>query len=447
MKQFLFLLCLMVPLAEAQTTESSRALAREKFRESFFQKLDFYAPHSNDRAEDLVGTLQYQTLEAIESATLMAAKLPVAPWSDSYWPIYTGEIAHRYADKNYQAVSDWKANERYLLANLGLGPVNEMSPAEKYDLLVGDASFSLTKLMIGEGRGYYERDNQVETWMGLCHGWAPASFMMDRPQHSFTAMAADGRTKILFYPSDVKALATLLWANGRFSTRFVGGRCNSKKPPVDENGRPTDFDCLDNNPATWHLAVVNQIGANKASFVLDTNYDYEVWNQPIFSYRYEYINIATGKKANSLAEATVRLANYKDRFKNTRAPDAVSIVRIVMGIDFTLERDPVADEIDSPANDAYGNALYEYDLELSAEGKIVGGEWITRVHPDFLWAPAPGAVALSYGDLRLNQKNDQSKWGDGEVLPAAWREEARNSSLRKQPLQRIVKRLIEMANH
>ena len=51
-----------------------------------------------------------------------------------------------------------------------------LSPAEKYDLLVGDANYGLTKQMWNAGKGYHDRYGSVESWMGYCHGWAPAAY-------------------------------------------------------------------------------------------------------------------------------------------------------------------------------------------------------------------------------------------------------------------------------
>ena len=52
--------------------------------------------------------------------------------------------------------------------------------------------------MWSEGKQYWERYGSVETWMGICHGWAAASFMMDRPQKKVTLKAYDGKTDLIF---------------------------------------------------------------------------------------------------------------------------------------------------------------------------------------------------------------------------------------------------------
>ena len=31
---------------------------------------------------------------------------------------------------------------------------------------------------------------------------------------------------------------------------------------------------------------------------------------------------------------------------------------------------------------------FDYNLELNAEGEILGGEWISPEHPDFVWTQA-----------------------------------------------------------
>ena len=205
-------LSLNVPFAEADVP--AREDAREAVRERIMSHSSSYfgpsiAPASNDNAENLVDQLFSKNLAEMESAKRMDAELPNAPWSDSYWPIYSGEIANRYADPNYRAGLNWMENRNYLISNLGRGPMEQMSAAEKYDLLVGDNAFTLTRKMISAGAPYADEKGNVETWMGLCHGWAPASIMVPRPSHTIRTKASDGR-EIVFYPSDLKALASLL---------------------------------------------------------------------------------------------------------------------------------------------------------------------------------------------------------------------------------------------
>src|SRR3954451_13614937 len=93
--------------------------------------------------------------------------------------MYTAGMAQRYGDPGFPSSKDWRLNIEYIQRNST--SVDRLSPAEKYDLLVGDRNKTLTRFMISEGLPYYQRTGKVETWMGYCHGWAPASFMMPRP--------------------------------------------------------------------------------------------------------------------------------------------------------------------------------------------------------------------------------------------------------------------------
>ncbi len=402
------------------------------------------APQPNDQASDLVDDFKYANLFEMENANLLTASLTVSPWSGSYWPTYAGQLANRYADPEYRAALIWKNNVEYLEKILGKGKDEELSPAEKYDLLVGDRGFTLTKKMIRTGEPYADAEGVVPTWFGICHGWAAASFMMPRPERGVAAKAADGRD-LYFSPSDLKALGTLLWANGAGETRYIGGRCNDKEPERDHRHRETNPDCFDTNPATWHLAVVNQIGVSRRSFILDASAGYEVWNQPVLGYKYGYINPITGKSGRLLTESKVKLSDWKqDPFSAHRSPKAEYIVKIIMSLNYLAETTPSTATADSSDLDAHYIQNYVYDLELDRNDNIVGGEWHTSVHPDFLWLPVKDSRASSVGDSWLEGRLDNAKWNGREPVPASWQAAAKLSSVREQPLARVVSRLFEM---
>src|SRR3989344_1859020 len=179
--------------------------------------------------------------------------------------------------------------------------------------------------------------------MGICHGWAIASYMMDRPSKAVKVLAADGETEITFYPADVKALASLLWATNAGETKFIGGRCDVKKPKKNKIGRVTDEGCFDTNPGSWHLAVVNQVGVSKRSLVMDATFDYEVWNHPVVSYNYSYFNPKTKQPVETMEEATVALEDFpKDKFADLRDRKTAYVVGVSMDVDYTVETEPTA---------------------------------------------------------------------------------------------------------
>lgn len=408
-----------------------------------------------DRPENLVDKLQHTRLKGMEEARLTKAALAESPWSDDYWALYTGALGKRYADPKFPKSADWAENHKYIqdhpaqaiVAAGNQQAVDRLSPSEKYDLLIGDAAGTLTKGMWDEGRYYHERNGKVETWMGLCHGWAPAAYMLARPRKVITVKAADGRTNLRFFPSDIKALATLLWANGRSPTRFIGSRSNDKDPAMDEVGRVTSEAVFDTNPGTWHMSVVNQIGVAKRSFIIDATFDYEVWNQPMVGYEYTYFNpqqrrvAGSPARAGSLAQATVPRAQFtNDPFKRYRSASYTSIVGVAMRARYVVETSPSHATTDSPSRDAITAVDYLYDLELNADGTIVGGEWYQNAHPDFLWTAPRGARIRTPGDTAAT-----GSWSAPAPMPAAWRRAAQRMSASRLPLARIVETLIRLA--
>lgn len=430
--------------------------ARDSIRRQVYRQEEIAetraAYEANDKAENLVDKYTHNTLNSMESAGLRSAKLAESPWSDDYWAIYKGITGARYADPNFPGSENWKQNFDYIrnrsaasiLASGNTGAIDQLSPAEKYDALVGDASGTLTRRQWSDGKYYYDSNGEVETWMGICHGWSPAAYLLGRPQKAVKVTTPNG-ISITFYPSDIKALASLLWANTRNATRFIGGRCNDANPARDSaTGRVTSSKCFDTNPGTWHLAVVNQIGVSKRSMVMDVTYDYQVWNQPTYSYQYSYFNPQQMNYADNLAAATVSKSAFtKDKFKAYRSSRAVSFVGISMRVAYVVETQPSHRPTDSASNDAIQQVDYRYDLELDASHKIIGGEWYTNKHPDFLWTPPKGTRAVTRYDHLAS-----GSWQQGKAVPQSWRAAAQQSSQTDgAPLAAIVEQLIKFASH
>lgn len=426
-------------------------------------------PH--DQVSDLVtGVDLVTTLEEMENRGWKQGQLDETPWSDTYWPIYQGILGARYADSSFAGSSDFLLNLKSAMEidsrrrgdkttitsvnkpTKNYSSVDTLSPAEKYDLLVGDENWTLTKWSWSEGTNYYNSNGSVETWMGVCHGWAPAAYKLPRAKNTITLVAADGRTKIKFYPSDIKGLGTVLWANANTPSRFIGGRCNTKDPATDSSGRVTDSECFDNNPGTWHQVVVNQISNAKESFVIDATFDYEVWNQPVYSYDYEYFVPTTRERVSSLDAAKVSMREFesKDPYNNARKNayrrsqsgyrynDVVSVVGVAMTVTYVVENQPSHNETDSADKDYTNSATYLYDLELDAKGNIIGGEWYQNTHPDFLWTPAydraqsqPEARGMVVG-----------RWDVNKPVPQTWQRAAKSASAQGTPLASIVESMI-----
>ncbi len=330
-------------------------------------------------------------IHIIDTKNITQAQLPFTPWSDSYWPLYQGSITYRYADPNVPRSSNIKDFDNYVLKQrpasslIAENRIDMLSPAEKYDLLMGDKNFSLTNSVLSGIRG-----RNPEGWEGICHGWAPVSYMYKRPTRSVTVQNTEG-VQITFRPSDIKALNSLLWANLNVNTKFSGQRCNDKNPPKDANGRIVSQDCFDSNPAAFHLALVNQIGINKRSFIFDASFDYTVWNQPILGYKYVYYNVLTGQVSNKAESVMIKNTDYTtDAFAQYRSGKSAYIVGVKASIDYMVETSPSKANSDSPSQDGISRVEYYYDLEITQDGTITGGEWYQNAHPDFMWTPVAG---------------------------------------------------------
>lgn len=371
------------------------------------------------------------------------SKLTEQPWSGDYFATYRGGLAARYAERGFPSSSRWKDYDlffsRFLAEDYSSRPrLDELSAAEKYDLLVGDSHKTLTRWSIDQSASSVNPTGHIETWFGLCHGWAPAAYMEKRPLRTVSIRLENGQ-ELKFFPDDIKGLSTLLWSNARFGQLFVGGRCNDKNPRVDELGRIVSDDCWDTNPAVWHATVLNRMGIDGASFVMDATFDYEVWNQPVTAFKVQYFNPET-RKEGSVAESTIPLSNFsKDRFKKYRSSKATSVVGVMMSVEYVSETSATHKLIDSSSDDSTVWVDYFYDLELDAQGNLLGGEWYQNAHPDFLWSPTKGSKARAFSEQGL------PVWDGQSPVPEKIKQIAAFESANGVPLRAIVEVLTEMS--
>ncbi|MFZ3229351.1 MAG: hypothetical protein WA160_04025 [Pseudobdellovibrio sp.] len=373
-------------------------------------------------------------LENMETQKLQQGHSIKQAWSGDYWAYAKGILADRYLEPEFMALFDWNTRYQYvqkfpaqiILEKSGQDSVAYLSPSEKYDLIVGDNSFSLTNVMWKNGKKYFDATGNVEGWMGICHGWAAAAIMEPRPEHSFDILSYDQKWKIHLNPSEIKGLVSFNWANNSFPMLSLGERCDKKNPKRDANGRLTDPACFDLNPATWHLAVVNQLGQNGLSFVMDATYDYEVWNQPVVEYSYTYFNVNTNLPAENLQQASVQRKDLeKDKYAKYRSKNFNSIVGISMKVGYADENSSNAAETDSVEHDVIRWVQYEYDLEINSAGEAIGGEWHEVIHPDFIWTPKANVQPKSPYEGKLVAKD----WADDAVsIPEKWSKAAAISS-------------------
>jgi len=84
---------------------------------------------------------------------------------------------------------------------------------------------------------------------------------------------------------------------------------------------------------------------------------------------------------------------------------------------------------------------YRYDLELDDEGRILGGEWHSSLHPDFLWTAAANAKVQSVGDFSLVN----APWDPRKPVPAIYKIAAKRASAVGQPLSTVLDGLLQLS--
>lgn len=401
-------------------------------------------------------------IREMERRGLNRANTRVQPWGGSFWPLIAGNVANTYQDKDQtifvttlfenllwqENFKDWKKRKEKVYPNimdLDEKELAKLAPSEKYDLMLGDTSFDLTnrvwnyverwgkgkkwefltKIDLPEGYRIPDASKYMALWEGICHGWALGAGYTPRPEKTFFVKLPNGKNMAV-YPNDVKALASLMWANSTIQDNvlFEGNRCNKKNPDKDKYGRYIDTEidqndkellprCADVHPGVFHTTIVNVMGIEGRPIVLDHNAKLPIANQPVGGYELEYFNPKDGKEG-PLATSMISVRDYgdKDMYKENRNPETAFIVGVAMNMKYIDWELPKKKETNSPADDVIVDYKFLYDLEINAAGKVVGGQWrVTKKggtalfknstnQPDYFWlaprdykkyfAPVPG---------------------------------------------------------
>lgn len=421
------------------------------------------------------------------------------PWSGTFWPLRSGSTANPYMERKGFKINQLigvKANLRKfnrrmddLMNKVAKGKLDEdtirdMAPSEKYDLFVGDTDFSYTRAEWQSVSEQFNYIGQISMWEGSCHGWATSAIYEPRPNRLFSVMSLDGKYLIPFYPDDLKALSTRLWANSLIQDFTVaqGLRCTVKKPTRDSTGHVTEATCQGVNPGDFHVSVLEMVGARKKSFVVNRSNTRQVWNQPVAGYELTYFNPLTDKDGE-LNESIVLQNDSNDPFHKHRAEATKYLVGVEMKLRYITETSPSHAKLDSNADDKTKVLKVRYDLELDANNQIIGGEWRGKHDPDmpsekeladgyndetadipkypgFLWKfENANPVAMSIADFDFMEQDPTQ--ANRDVLLAASKKAAqfrynvfidgyavngvKRSELKPQPLGKVVHYLISLA--
>lgn len=291
-------------------------------------------------------------------------------WSSDYWPLFKGNINFRWNSTNPIGFN-LKSPDKEQALRMTEQELAQLAPSEKYDLLTGKYTYPL------RNRVKKRVSPRRKEWEGICHGWAAAALNHNEPEPKILTNP-DG-IKIPFGSSDIKALISYYYAYhyDPVTTHQMGRRCNGRSYCKD-----------DMNAGAFHIVLANKMGLQKKSFITDIENGREVWNQVASHYKTEVIDPDLSPT-------------------RTSAKGTVKVIRVKTTVRFVLN---IVKNSWLPANgtnmQTFKDNIYEYDLDINSRGQIIGGDWISKVRPDFLWLVNPAKTFGTFTKLRslLNDK-------------------------------------------
>jgi hypothetical protein len=305
-------------------------------------------------------------------------------WSETYWPSNVGGIAYRWNSKNPQPFK-YKLLTRAEVLSASEARLSELSPAELYDIAMGDYNYTLTKKVLSVNKP------TDLWWEGICHGWSQAASNYSEPA-PVVVTNKDG-VKVPFDSSDVKGLLSMHDAyNSKGFFVRIGDRCDVKgkvkgeespedgpiSPPSPQDANKPK--CSDVNAGAFHVVISNMIGINSQGFVADVDRFNDVWNQPVKEYSSEVVgNVAvTDKEAKSGVKSKLHV---KTKMIYGEELDFYTPELEAEGEVSFVSKEPVSNTIHEKTR----FKVYEYVVELDVNGKVIGGSWLTETRPDMLW--------------------------------------------------------------
>ena len=341
------------------------------------------------------------------------------PWPSDYWSYVDDSINVRFhgaqelspAEKYDKAFNNWEPNMSVVPVNLstdcGMDDTIENTHNDYYDQLGPAALWQHKNKGNYKARNGKDDDNDgkidecrgddydgIESWWGLCHAWTPAAILEPEPLHPATINGVE------FTVSDIKAL--LIAQYDRSSALMLGGRCNEKELERDETGRIKKDECRDANAGAFYVVITNMLGKDKRAFAEDRTAGYQVWNQPVLGYDIRSESELTEEQALQKLGKTAADGKYADLFAS---PDAVAWRNVKMDVKYISESSNDDEGALTPNISRYTRKdSYDMVIELDAEGKVVGGEWVgysQGTHPDFLWLP----IRANGGNPSINMSN------------------------------------------
>ncbi|EPZ33190.1 hypothetical protein O9G_001159 [Rozella allomycis CSF55] len=326
-------------------------------------------------------TLLNSTFEYTFDKLPKSGKPDIQPWSGSYWPTYLDSINYKWAGAHVP--SPVEKYERAFnvtgLANLVSSNIGINANWLKKVACQTDDDCGGTNVGRCVSRDIEPKKICIPTWYGICHAWSAAAIEEMQPKYRVKV------NNVIFDINDIKALVSVMYDytfKNTVSLSMIGKRCNQKKTEIDLDpmGRPKDPGCRDMNAATFHTLMANVVGINKKTFYFNKEMDSEVWNQPMAGFTVNSANKIS--KEDARKEFIVRDESFSSEGPFT--PKAVDFVKVQSTVSYVKETNP---RTLRKTKLVVNNMTLDYILELDADGKIIGGEWIGNTilnHPGFV---------------------------------------------------------------
>ncbi len=225
----------------------------------------------------------------------------------------------------------------------------------------------------------------IPSWFGHCHAKTSVTMLEVEPK-------SDIRFNETTIPiAELQALLMIFHHDKKY--RFIHKKCTEKNLTFDQFDRPTLPECRDTNPGTYHIIASNYLSHGQ-SFGFDNGYDYQIHNYAASKFEVKE------KREVSAAEAQHLVAQ---KIPNSSSQPSTTVETPSDGTDGTDDSPYVWTPAGTVAkffyiksqltkNGSGAEPEYEYVLELDAEGRIIGGEWVgstKKAHPDYLFLPGP----------------------------------------------------------
>ncbi|MCT4642947.1 MAG: hypothetical protein N4A33_11715 [Bacteriovoracaceae bacterium] len=284
-------------------------------------------------------------------------------WPGYFWANKKGGIAQRWSSEKPQHFK-YESPSLIQLRSMSHQKISELSAAEKFDIMMGRYDYPTVKRVWGQ------TSKRAKAWHGICHGVSPAGLHHIEPK-ARTLINPHG-IKVTFHSSDLKALVAYYYAKiSDTGIIQIGKRCFAgKRNPFKAKG------CKDVNAASMHIIMANRLGLTKTGYIADIDPNKEVWNHVAVKFNSKILGIVS-PIASSAAGTYKRAKVYTEVY-------------------YTGGVDPSPFAILGTQNAKWDIKKYEYYLDLDINNKILGGTWISKARPDFIWVKDKETFAHDY---------------------------------------------------